>query len=75
LIGSYAQKYYLGKKAERNLTETVKNYRNYLPHYFPLPHPSPRNNIWMKKNPWFEQDLLPVLRHEIKELRAALSRK
>jgi len=53
LIGRYAQDYYLGKALERNLTETVKNYSEYLPKFLVLPHPSPRNNIWMKNNPWF----------------------
>ena len=59
LIGLYAQKYYLGADSKRNLTETVKSYDSYLPNYLPLPHPSPRNNIWQKKNPWFQKDLIP----------------
>lgn len=54
LIGAYAQRYYLDKTAERTLTETVRNYERYLPHYFVLPHPSPRNNIWQAKQPWFK---------------------
>jgi len=62
LIGQYAQKYYLGDKVQSNLTETVKSFQNYLPSYFPLPHPSPRNRIWMKKNPWFEEKVLPELK-------------
>lgn len=61
LIGQYAQRYYL-KEQSKNLTETVRSYKNYLPDYFPLPHPSPRNNIWKKKNPWFEEEIVPVLR-------------
>jgi uracil-DNA glycosylase len=61
LIGKYAQNYYLKNKSE-NLTSTVRNFETFLPTYFPLPHPSPRNNIWKKKNPWFEQDVLPRLR-------------
>lgn len=60
LIGAYAQQYYLQGKQKRNLTETVKSYSDYLPEFFVLPHPSPRNNIWIKKNPWFTDDLLPV---------------
>jgi uracil-DNA glycosylase len=64
LIGQYAQKNYL--KDERTLTERVKNWRDYLPKYYVLPHPSPRNNIWLKKNPWFEQDNLPALQEVIK---------
>ena len=61
LIGSYAQKYYLEKSRERTLTETVRNFKKYLPDFFVLPHPSPRNNIWMAKNPWFREEVIPVL--------------
>lgn len=67
LIGKYAQDYYLQSHAEKNLTETVRNYKQYLPQYLPLPHPSPRNNIWKKKNPWFEKKLLPFLKNKISE--------
>lgn len=62
LIGQYAQRYYLGNKIKDNLTETVRAYNEYLPEYLPLPHPSPRNRFWLSKNPWFEEDVLPVLR-------------
>ncbi len=65
LIGKYAQDYYLKKTAEKTLTATVKNYSNYLPQYFVLPHPSPRNNIWMAKNEWFKTTVLPDLRKTI----------
>ena len=68
LIGIYAQKYYLRKDAKKNLTETVANYHEYLPVYFPLPHPSPRNRFWLTKNPWFETEILPVLKTRIKEI-------
>lgn len=68
LFGMYAQQYYLGKKKKRTLTDTVKNYSEYLPEFLPLPHPSPRNNIWLKKNPWFEKELLPSLRSLIKKI-------
>lgn len=69
LIGSYAQKHYLGKRREKNLTETVRNFQQYAPEYLPLVHPSPLNYGWMKKNPWFEEDVLPELRQIIaKEL-------
>lgn len=61
LVGQYAQKYYL-REPDDTLTETVRNFREYLPQYLPLPHPSPRNNIWLKKNAWFEAEVLPVLR-------------
>jgi len=62
LIGSYAQKYYLNKRLEKSLTETVRNFQKYLPEYFPLVHPSPLNLGWLKKNSWFEMDVLPVLK-------------
>ena len=62
LIGQYAQAYYLKNQVKRNLTKTVRNYENYLPKYFFLPHPSPRNRFWLKKNAWFEMDLVPILR-------------
>lgn len=68
LIGSYAQAYYLGERKKKTLTDTVKNYNEYLPEYLPLPHPSPRNNIWLKKNQWFEESVLPVLQNEVGRL-------
>lgn len=72
LIGSYAQNYYLNQRREKSLTETVRNFRNYLPRYFPLVHPSPLNIGWLKHNPWFEQDVLPVLKEIVgKNLRDA----
>ncbi|MEQ8684761.1 MAG: uracil-DNA glycosylase family protein [Imperialibacter sp.] len=61
LIGQYAQAYYLKQRCKNTLTETVRNYQTYLPDYLPLPHPSPRNNIWQKKNSWFREDVLPAL--------------
>ena len=61
LIGQYAQKHYLGEKNRATLTETVKNYKEFLPHYLPLVHPSPRNKIWQKKNPWFELEVVTEL--------------
>lgn len=68
LLSQYAQKYYLKEKMKTSLTETVRNYKEYLPHYIPLPHPSPRNNIWLKKNPWFEQDVIPLLQKHISKM-------
>ncbi len=65
LIGSYAQSYYL--KDSLSLTERVKNFKNYSSLNIPLPHPSPRNNIWIKKNPWFENDVLPFLKRRVSE--------
>jgi uracil-DNA glycosylase len=66
LIGMYAQKYYLGKETKKTLTETVRNYKAYLPKYLPLPHPSPRNRFWLAKNPWFDVEVLPELRERVK---------
>ena len=68
LIGQYAQKYYL-KDKPRTLTETVRNRRDFLPDYFPLPHPSPRNRYWRMQNPWFEQEVVPELRERVKACR------
>jgi uracil-DNA glycosylase len=66
LIGQYAQRYYLKKNCKINLTETVKNYKEYFPKYIPLPHPSPRNQNWLKINPWFKEDVIPELQKKIK---------
>lgn len=64
LIGQYAQRYYL-QDSYNSLTETVKHWERYLPRFFPLPHPSPRNQIWLKQNPWFEMEAVPELRRRI----------
>ncbi len=68
LIGKYAQDFYLKKDKRKNLTLTVQDYKLYLPQYFVLPHPSPRNNIWMKKNPWFQKEVIPSLQTIIKNI-------
>lgn len=68
LIGQYAQKYYLGNDMKKNLTETVSHFEEYLPKCLPLPHPSPRNLFWFRRNPWFEESVLPVLKERIKNL-------
>ena len=68
LVGGYAQKHYLGPRREKNLTETVRNHKQYLPDYLPLVHPSPLNYGWMKRNPWFEQEVLPTLRELIQSI-------
>ncbi len=67
LIGKYAQDYYLGTKRQ-TLTQTVQNWKDYLPDYLPLPHPSPRNIRWFKRNPWFETSVLPKLRKLINDI-------
>lgn len=61
LVGKYAIDYYLSDAKERNLTETVRNYRAYLPRYFPIVHPSPLNFRWQAKNPWFLESVVPEL--------------
>ena len=68
LIGQYAMKYYLGPKAQENLTETVCAFQDYLPEYFPIVHPSPLNFRWQAKNPWFEEEVVPVLRERVREI-------
>ncbi len=68
LIGQYSQNYYLGDKSKSTLTETVKSFREYLPQYLPLVHPSPRNRIWQKKNSWFEQDIVPMLKENVEAI-------
>jgi len=68
LIGSYAQKHYLQLPSSSNIGEQVRNYEKHLPTYFPIIHPSPRNNIWLKKNLWFERDVVPKLRALVSEI-------
>lgn len=68
LIGQYAQKYYLHQKGTVKLTETVQHYQDYLPDFFPLVHPSPRNQIWMAKNPWFEAEVVPDLKALVQKI-------
>ena len=67
LIGQYAQKYYLPEN-NLNVTETVHHFRDFLPQFLPLVHPSPRNQIWLKKNPWFEQEIVPTLQKQVKAI-------
>ena len=80
LIGSYAQAYYLGSRRKKTLAETVRAREEYLPEFFPLPHPSPRNRLWMKRNAWFEREVLPQLLRRFNaslrdEPRSSLSRR
>ncbi len=66
LVGSYAIDWHLGERRKSTMTETVKSWRDYGPRLVPLPHPSWRNNAWLKKNPWFEKELLPDLRARVR---------
>ncbi len=68
LIGSYAQAWYLGARGKANLSETVRQRQEYLPRFFPLPHPSPRNRFWLSQRPWFEAEVLPDLRALVHEV-------
>ncbi len=69
LIGQYSQKYYLFRNGKASaLTETVKNWKKFRPQYLPLPHPSPRNRFWLKKNPWFEKEVVPFLRRQVSQI-------
>lgn len=68
LVGAYSQQYYLKGISRKSLTETVKGFLDYLPTYFPLPHPSPRNNLWQAKNKWFPELVLPVLKQTVEEI-------
>ena len=62
LVGQYAQAHYLGAARKATLAATVQGYRQYLPEYFALPHPSWRNKAWVRRNAWFEADVVPALR-------------
>ncbi|KIC51224.1 uracil-DNA glycosylase family protein [Tateyamaria sp. ANG-S1] len=68
LIGGYAQSWHLGTR--KSVRETVAGWRDFAPRAFPLPHPSWRNTAWLKKNPWFEDEVLPVLRARVREVLA-----
>lgn len=68
LVGQYAQAYYLGPRRKRTLGDTVRAWEEYLPDYWPTPHPSWRVNHWLTKNPWYEQDMLPALRRRVREI-------
>jgi uracil-DNA glycosylase len=66
VIGQYAMNWHLSSRAKDTLTATVQAWREFAPELWPLPHPSPRNNIWLKKNPWFAREVLPELRKQVK---------
>lgn len=65
LIGSYAQAYYLADRRKASLQETVRAWPEYLPEFIPLPHPSPRNLRWFKRNPWFDDEVVPAMRARV----------
>jgi uracil-DNA glycosylase len=67
LVGGYAQSYYLGRSRE-TLTQRVQRWQEFGPRYFPLPHPSPRNTLWLRRNPWFEEEVVPSLRERVKQI-------
>jgi uracil-DNA glycosylase len=67
-IGIYAQRYFLGERRKADLTATVRAYRDYLPTHLPLPHPSPRNIGWFRHHPWFDDEVIPVLRERVRGL-------
>jgi uracil-DNA glycosylase len=68
LVGSYAIDYYLAARRRPSMTETVRAWRDYLPRYFALPHPSWRTTAWERRNPWFAEEVLPVLREQVAAL-------
>lgn len=68
LIGKYSMDYYLKGEMKRNLTETVRSYEEYLPKYFPIVHPSPLNFRWQGKNPWFMEEVVPVLAERVAKI-------
>ncbi len=68
LVGSYAQNYYLADKTTKTMTDTVRAWRDYMPSVLPTPHPSWRSAMWLKKNPWFEAEVLPELQSRVAQL-------
>jgi uracil-DNA glycosylase len=68
LVGQYAQRHFLGSRRKRSLAETTRTWQDYSPQYIPLPHPSPRNQPWFKRHPWFAQELVPTLQMRVRAL-------
>ncbi|MDA1090538.1 MAG: uracil-DNA glycosylase family protein [Proteobacteria bacterium] len=68
LVGGFAQKYYLGKAAQKTMTETVRAWQEHLPRFLPIPHPSWRSTGWLRKNSWFEAEVIPDLRRRVRRL-------
>ena len=75
LIGSYAQREFLGKANKASLTETVTAFADYAPQFIPVPHPSPRNTAWFQRHPWFATELLPILRERVDSVLAPTPRR
>ncbi len=71
LVGAYAQRWKLPEANGRSMTETVAHWRDYTPGFIPMPHPSWRNTAWLKRNPWFEDEVVPYLRLRVAEMLAA----
>ena len=71
LVGAYAQRWALGERAKGSMTETVAAWRDFLPAYLPTPHPSWRNTAWLRRNPWFEDEVVPYLRARVSDMLAA----
>lgn len=71
LVGSYAHAYYLGRRRKKTMAQTVQAWREYLPEFFPLPHPSPRNRLWLRNNPWFEAEVIPELKKRVSDILGA----
>jgi uracil-DNA glycosylase len=71
LVGQHAQRHFLGRRRKASLAATVEAWREYLPRFLPLPHPSPRNQPWLARHPWFEQEVVPLLRARIHSLARA----
>jgi uracil-DNA glycosylase len=68
LVGAYAQAYHLKARRKKTLADTVRTWRDYLPEFFPLPHPSWRNIGWLDRNPWFAKEVLPALRRRVRNV-------
>lgn len=75
LIGSHAQRKFLGSANKASLTQTVSAFAEYGPQFFPVPHPSPRNTAWFQRHPWFASDLLPILRERVQVVLAPMNRR
>lgn len=71
MIGQYAQAWHMPQSKKQTLTGLVEQWQDFLPALLPLPHPSPRNNLWLKKNPWFDEQVVPALQRRVAQLLAA----